>query len=201
MKVNVISDTQQEFNGVTYYKCGPYFQKKGKRLHREVWIYHNGTIPKGYHIHHMDGNKSNNGIDNLELIKGSRHLSVHMNTEKAKEHSKKQIEKIRPLAAEWHRSAKGREWHSELAKKTWKTWESKTYKCTQCGKEFETKHHYNKNYNTFCSNNCKSQYRRESGIDDIVKICACCGGEFKANKYAKAKCCSVECSRKLRWSK
>ena len=67
MKVNIISETKQEFNGVVYYKCGEYYQRKGIRLHREVWKYHNGEIPKGYHVHHIDSNKNNNSIDNLEL--------------------------------------------------------------------------------------------------------------------------------------
>lgn len=32
-----------------------------------------GEIPKGYHVHHKDGNKQNNNVDNLEII----HPSVH----------------------------------------------------------------------------------------------------------------------------
>ena len=59
-KVIVISDTIQEFNGVRYYKCGNYFQCEGIRLHREVYTYHKGKIPKGFHVHHKkDTNKNN----------------------------------------------------------------------------------------------------------------------------------------------
>jgi len=34
-------------------------------LHRAIWIYHNGDIPSGMHIDHLDGNPSNNKIENL----------------------------------------------------------------------------------------------------------------------------------------
>ena len=45
MEVHVVSATAQRFNGQTYYLCGDYFQRKGRRLHRAVWEYHNGEIP------------------------------------------------------------------------------------------------------------------------------------------------------------
>ena len=38
-------------------------------VHRIVWETANGCkIPKGFHIHHQDGNKSNNSIMNLSLV-------------------------------------------------------------------------------------------------------------------------------------
>lgn len=54
MEVQRISTTAQRFDGVTYYLCGEYFQRKGRRLHRAVWEHHNGKIPNGYHVHHKD---------------------------------------------------------------------------------------------------------------------------------------------------
>ena len=35
--------------------------------HRVVWIDHNGQIPGGAVIHHVNGNRSDNRIDNLEI--------------------------------------------------------------------------------------------------------------------------------------
>ena len=41
--------------------------------YRKIWIQYNGSIPvddsgRTYEIHHIDGNKSNNNIDNLVLV-------------------------------------------------------------------------------------------------------------------------------------
>lgn len=45
--------------------------------HRLVWKQHYGEIPKGYHIHHINGNKLDNRIENLELINLSEHEKLH----------------------------------------------------------------------------------------------------------------------------
>lgn len=42
-------------------------------MHRYVWESKNGPIQNGYDIHHRDRNKSNNSIENLELIKHDDH--------------------------------------------------------------------------------------------------------------------------------
>ena len=68
MQVNVINESTQEFNGKNYwlYPNSKYYERYKKRLHRAVWEYHNGPIPKGYHVHHKDNDRANNQIENLE---------------------------------------------------------------------------------------------------------------------------------------
>lgn len=57
------------------------FQKTVK-LHRVIWETANGEIPKGYDIHHIDKNRQNNSISNLELIHCSKHRSEHIKGDK-----------------------------------------------------------------------------------------------------------------------
>lgn len=63
-------------NGLGYYQIK--LRKNGKRMnkyvHRLVWKTFNGDIPRGYEINHIDHNKSNNSLDNLELVTHSLNL-------------------------------------------------------------------------------------------------------------------------------
>lgn len=159
-RVTVIDATKQAFNGEVFYLCGGYFQHKGKRLHRAVWEYFHGPIPKGYHIHHMDGNRANNNIENLACIPAAQHESGHGHTKERQEYGKMHIERIRPKAAEWHRSEAGLAWHSQQGKQNYEKRKLNTYICTQCGKAFQTKHVYANGSNHFCCNNCRAKYGR-----------------------------------------
>lgn len=42
--------------------------KKLFRFHRVIWTYFNGAIPEGYEINHIDENKKNNALSNLNLM-------------------------------------------------------------------------------------------------------------------------------------
>ena len=185
------------FNGVYFRrdkKTGYFLSstKPRKRLHVYVCLFYNGKFPKSYQIHHIYCNKNNNEIDNLKLISKSEHAVLHgsMLTDKQKEERKINLQKnATPKAAEWHKTNEGKEWHSKHAKATFINMPFKKYVCSFCGKEFETKNRYGKNQNTFCSNACKSAYRRKMGVDNITKICEKCGSEYIANKYQKTKRC------------
>ena len=67
------------FNGNAYTlrNNGYYGKTKGNRslMHRDVWEFYNGPIPKNHDIHHIDHNKTNNDISNLELYTKEEHAS------------------------------------------------------------------------------------------------------------------------------
>ena len=51
-------------------------------MHRTIWKSHFGPIPKdingrSYEIHHKDGNRNNNDIDNLMLVTIEEHYKIH----------------------------------------------------------------------------------------------------------------------------
>ena len=49
------------------------FNGKPKYVHRLVWEQNIGEIPEGYVVHHKDGDKSNNNLENLQLMKIKDH--------------------------------------------------------------------------------------------------------------------------------
>lgn len=70
------------YRGRKYYSngSGNYFYSrwgKGKiALHRKIWEDNNGEIPKGYDIHHADGNPHNNNLTNLVCVGSKKHDSA-----------------------------------------------------------------------------------------------------------------------------
>jgi predicted Zn-ribbon and HTH transcriptional regulator len=42
-----------------------------------VWMQHGGTIPRGFVVHHLDGDTLNDGIGNLALVSRAHHINTH----------------------------------------------------------------------------------------------------------------------------
>ena len=44
--------------------------------HRRVWRKHHGAVPEGFFIHHINGDKQDNRIENLQLMTQSEHMKL-----------------------------------------------------------------------------------------------------------------------------
>ena len=171
-----------------------------RHLHQYIWEKENSKIPKGYEIHHIDFDTLNNNIENLKLLSKIEHAKLHSDSSTWSEERwnkvRNNLDNIRDMTKEWHSSEEGKEWHkSHYENMKEKLYEKVEKTCKQCDETFLGS---KGNGNIFCSNKCKSKWRRHSGIDDIIRICKCCGNEFKTNKYSKAVTCGRSCCMKLR---
>lgn len=205
-KDTVMSEKHMYFNGVRFTRddrTGYYLSSrktKGnirQRMHVYVWEHYNGPVPEGYHVHHIDGDKSHNYPKNLELLERSEHLSLH-GCENAVLHHAEMVENLRrnaiPKSKIWHSTETGKAWHkAHYEQMKDKLYVEHDFICQNCGKGYKSVQTSSK----FCSNNCRAAWRRKSGVDDIVRSCKYCGRGFVVNKYAKKEYCSKKCACKM----
>lgn len=196
----------QYYNGIRFYEEGPggYYQNSTLhiRMHKYVWLCERGEIPKGMQVHHIDHNKGNNDISNLELVTAKEHARIHYDeaTEERKQAIRDNLtNNARPKASEWHKSDEGKKWHSEMVKQCFadgRLGKKKLFTCQVCGKEFEgdaTKHC------KFCSGACKARdLRRRRREIKMSGVCVVCGKTFESSFENRDKqTCSRSCANKL----
>ena len=146
-KKNSDPDKYQFFNGKRYtrQKDGHYIGSHGKSIHREIWKYFNGSIPKGYVIHHIDFDPANNAISNLQMMTQSEHVKLHM---KIKEY-------ICIVCGKEFESGNLRKNNRFCSGKCKNKWHHEhnlvTQICAECGKEFKTRKDAK---NKYCSKEC-----------------------------------------------
>lgn len=157
-----------EFNNRKFYLSpeNGYYEAKIKkdnkrhtlRLQRAVWEFYNGSIPEGYQIHHIDGNKQNNNISNLQLLSHQEHAKLHSQQKGKEIWNRKEMKEAnargREKCKEWHKSENGKKWHSEHQKETIKKNVIEKI-CTDCGAKFKTWH--DKREQTLCRK-CRDKY-------------------------------------------
>lgn len=178
-------------------KTGYWISTTMPKIRAHVWVwesFNNEKVPKGFHVHHVDGNKSNNDISNLLLMHPKQHVNHHF-TDERREKARKHVNNIRSLTKAWHASEEGKAWHKFHGLRTWKERESFIIKCKVCSKEAITKTFHQ----DFCSNACKSKWRRDQKIDHEERECTKCKKMFRCGKYAKNTTCGRSCAAKMRW--
>lgn len=160
------------------------------RLHEEVWKAAHGPIPEGHHVHHVDHDPLNNEASNLVLMTADEHRAHHAadphrdDVQRGAEWQT-HLDAIRPLAAAWHSTEEGLAWHREHGRAAMEARPLLPGTCEYCGRGFESKLPLR-----FCSNACKSAWRRSAGVDDVTRECAWCGADFTANRYSRTRYCS-----------
>lgn len=187
MRVEIISSNKQKFNGRLYtrHKGRRYYTSGPTHLHRKVWEFHKGEIPKGYHVHH-EKTHDDNQIEDLDCLLGTKHLSQHN-----KGLRKGYPPEFHAAQRAWSCSKEGKKFLHESGKRNAHFLHvEKQFKCECCGDDFIT---LDVGSNRFCSNKCKAKWRRDSGADDETRNCAECRKEYRINRYSRQKHCSREC--------
>ena len=185
-----------------YFKT-TYAKRSSTYLHRDIWEFYRGPIPEGCDVHHKDEDPGNNAPSNLGCLPEGDHKSGHMLKRFADQDNRAKqldlLDSIRPLTKEWHASAEGREKHRDIGAQAYAQFVPVDKPCKQCGKMFSPRKIGNQD--RFCSNACKSAWRRAAGLDDETRNCVVCGASFVANRFKRAETCSYACRAKFIWQK
>lgn len=114
-------DALIQSNGYYGIQVGKY---RGKLLHRLIFEDFYGWIPKGYIVHHKNGNKLDNCILNLQLFSRSSHMSYHTrgenncNAKGMTEEHKRNLSKAH-MGYEWTEESKNKLSESISGKNHW----------------------------------------------------------------------------------
>lgn len=164
-----------QFEGCRYYlRCsgkGYYSSRKaGNSLHRAVWQSANGPIPPFHDIHHVNGDRSDNRLLNLECIHESVHHSEHSG-------APERVEDFRQRRAAAQ---------AVLHEKT----------CCRCEKVYSVDA-FNAPKSRWCSGYCGMRAAFEAGTYDIDTECMVCGTTFRKNRHTPRRTCSADCRAAL----
>lgn len=174
------------YNGRKYYENKGYYIYS-ERLHRRIWEDAYGPIPEDHHIHHKNGDNTDNRLENLECILKRDHHLKHFDKEKQLKilHSPEISEK----AHRWHKTAKAKKELGKFSKKQWENRKPIERVCVICSKQFLTKNFTGTKY---CSQPCRSRSYMMRNV--YVKNCQVCGKEFLPGDTRNlAKSCSPKC--------
>lgn len=148
------------FNGQAYYKTPEGYwrstDKKHSPLHVAVWEAANGPVPEGFEVHHIDENKDNNSLENLQCMTITEHRRLHAKSNRAKGVLKQQ--KYKCTCAECGKEFLATDKSQKFCSKTCRLIYPKSKGavvrvCEACGKEFKTARNSKSRH---CSGKCSN---------------------------------------------
>lgn len=191
-KPEQVDETHQKFDGRKFtLKPGGHYVSYFP-IHQAVYNYYCGEIPDGYIIHHIDENKADNDISNLECLTPTEHRRIHNFISPVRHAICKNCGKI----FLYRNAGTSSNFCSDKCRGTYKArvktsavYETRT--CEICGKEFRTR---KRDSATTCSKKCAVAKKNKNYIPPkITAVCKVCGREFLTNKSKPSSCCSTHC--------
>lgn len=188
--VEQVDDTHQKFLGFIYRAEPKGHFVRSQFVHRDVWQYYHGDIPEGdYEIHHIDHNKANNDIANLQLLTRTEHGCLHT------KHIRNPDKKCPVCGKIFHPRPASQKYCSQSCYHGYVTQQSYERICPCCGKTFKARHIYN----IYCSKACSDKMKIKPFVE---KRCANCGKTFQTKEHAQSrKYCSTTCAYEARRKK
>lgn len=164
----VIDGTTQTFDGKKYhfYESERYYRRTNRQkssgiefLHRTVWEFHYGAIPKNMVIDHINRDRHDNRIENLRLATYKQNRQ-NVDSEFNEQCRKRMIEFNSQDYGKWWQDEATKARHAKALSRSWATRPMITKKCILCGKEFKVKH----NSARYCSKECRQENYFRKGV-------------------------------------
>ncbi len=175
------------YEGRAYFTGWDRGRKRSVSLHRYVYEKHHGTIPDGWHVHHVDGNARNNDPGNLVAVDPHAHAVEHWAGRDATRSARCGFCGKRYVAGRWWGKLS---WCSKSCRdkdRRRRGTYSEGRTCRVCGSEYIVNNR--QDGGTTCSRTCAEKGR------EFTRPCDDCGTDFVARR-PWARFCSGACKQR-----